>query len=116
MKKPDKNLSGKSDEIEVKKCKNRFFTLHSSFFIFPSLSFRSAKHKLWVAQRPCFIASNITFHTTKHGLSYSETLPLANSFFVNHQITNQYPRNRLSVNILPKTAKIAVFFDRVTLL
>jgi hypothetical protein len=29
----DKNLSGKSDKIEVKKCKSRFFTLHSSFFI-----------------------------------------------------------------------------------
>ena len=29
----DKNLSGKSDEREVKICKNRLFTLHSSFFI-----------------------------------------------------------------------------------
>ena len=33
MKIPDKNLSGKSDEREVKICKNRFFTLHSLFFI-----------------------------------------------------------------------------------
>ena len=29
----DKNLSGKSGEREVKNCKNRFFTLQSSFFI-----------------------------------------------------------------------------------
>ena len=42
----DKNLSGKSDEIEVKKYKNRFFTLHSSFLILRKLSFRTAKHKL----------------------------------------------------------------------
>jgi len=46
MKNPDKKLSGKSDEREVKMCKNRFFTLHSSFFIFPLLSFRTAKRKL----------------------------------------------------------------------
>ena len=43
MKNPDKKLSGKSDEIEVKLCKNRFFTLHSSFFILRELSSRSAK-------------------------------------------------------------------------
>ena len=39
VKKPDKNLSGKSDEREVKICKNRFFTLHSSFFILRKLRF-----------------------------------------------------------------------------
>ena len=43
VKYPDKNLSGKSDEREVKLCKNRFFTLHSSFFILPKLSFHTAK-------------------------------------------------------------------------
>ena len=43
MKNPDKNLSGKMHEREVKICKNRFFTLHSSFFIFPSVRFCSAK-------------------------------------------------------------------------
>ena len=42
----DKNLSGKSDEIDVKKCKNWFFTLHSLFFISRKTSFRTAKHKL----------------------------------------------------------------------
>ena len=83
IKNPDKNLSGKSDEREVKMCKTWFFTHHSSFFISRELSSRSAKHKLWPRQRSCFIASNITFHTTKHGLSCSETLPLANSYFVN---------------------------------
>ena len=84
----DKNLSGKSDEREVKICKNRFFTLHPSFLIFRKLSFRTAKHKLSSPQRPCFIASNITFHTTKHNLWRSETLPLANSHFVNRPITD----------------------------
>jgi hypothetical protein len=39
MKNPDKNLSGKSDEREVKICKNGSFTLYPSFFIFPSLRF-----------------------------------------------------------------------------
>ena len=43
MKIPDKKLSGKMHEREVKICKNLFFTLHSSFFIFPSVRFRSAK-------------------------------------------------------------------------
>ena len=109
MKNPDKNLSGKRDEREVKLCKFRFFTLHSSFFVLGKLSFRTAKHKLWPRQRSCFTASNITFHTTKHGLSRCETLPLANLYFVNHPITNQYPRNHLSINALQKTAKIAVF-------
>ena len=84
----DKNLSRKSDEREVKNCKNRFFTLHSSFFILRELSFRTAKHKLSSPQRPCFTASNITFHTTKHNLWRSETLPLANSHFVNRPITD----------------------------
>ena len=45
MKNPDKKLSGKMHEIEVKICKNRFFTLHSLFFIFPSLRFCTAKPK-----------------------------------------------------------------------
>ena len=34
-----KNLSGKSDEREVKMCKNRLFTLHPSFFILRELRF-----------------------------------------------------------------------------
>ena len=109
MKEFDKNLSGKSDEREVKLCKTWFFTLHSSFFIFPSLSFRTAKHKLWPPQRPCFIASNITFHTTKPYLSRSETLPLANLYFVNRPFTVQNSRNHLSSNTLRKTSKNAVF-------
>jgi len=46
MKNPDKNLSGKRDEREVKLCKNRFFIHYSSFFIFPSLRFHRAKRKL----------------------------------------------------------------------
>ena len=45
MKKTDKQLSGKSDEIEVKKCKNRFFTLHSPFFILRELSSRKMKNE-----------------------------------------------------------------------
>ena len=101
---------GKRDEREVKICKNQFFTLHSSFFIFPLLRFHRAIHKLWPRQRLCFIASNITFHTTKHGLSCCETLPLANLYFVNRTITNQYPRSHLSINALQKTAEIAVFW------
>ena len=39
VKNPDKNLSGKSDEREVKICKNRGFTLHPSFFILRKLRF-----------------------------------------------------------------------------
>ena len=89
MKIPDKNLSGKSDEREVKICKNQFFTLHSSSFISRKHSFGSAKHKLWPRQRPCFIAWNITFHTTKPYLSRNETLPFANLDFVNRQITDK---------------------------
>ena len=113
MKNPDKNLSGKMHEREVKLCKNHFFTLHSSFFIFPSLRFCIAKGKLWRSQSLCFIASNITFHTAKHGLSCSETLPLAILCFVNHTITNKYPCNHLSINTLRKTSKIAVFSTEV---
>jgi hypothetical protein len=109
MKNPDKNLSGKSDERDVKICKNWFFTLHSLFFILWKVSFRTAKHKLWPRQRPCFIASNITFHTTKPYLSRSETLPLANLDFVNRPFTVQNSRNHLSSNTLRKTSKIAVF-------
>ena len=45
----------------------------------------------------------------KHGLSRDETLPLAILCFVNHTITNKYPRNHLSINDLPKTSKIGVF-------
>jgi len=51
----------------------------------------------------------MVFHTTKHGLSRSETLPLANSDFVNRPFTDKYPRNHLSVNALQKTSKIGVF-------
>ena len=39
----DKNLSGKSDEREVKMCIIRLFTLHSLFFISRKTSFCSAK-------------------------------------------------------------------------
>ena len=105
----DKNLSGKSDEREVKMCKNGLFTLHPSFFILWKISFHTSKGKLWRGQSLCFIASNMTFHTTKHGLWRNETLPLANSDFVNRQITVYNPCNHLSANILRKTSKIAVF-------
>ena len=88
MKNPDKTLSGKSDEREVKKCKTRFFTLHSLFFILWKHSFRTAKGKLWLPQRSCFIASNISFRTTKRYLSRGETIPLANLYFVNREITD----------------------------
>ena len=106
---PDKTLSRKSDEREVKLCKNRFFILYSSFFILRKHSFRTAKHKLWPRQRSCFIASNMTFHTTKHGLSRDETLPLVNSDFVNREITDENPCNYLLANILRKTQKNAFF-------
>ena len=105
----DKNLSGKSDEREAKMCKNRLFTLHSSFFILWKVSFHTAKGKLWRGQSLCFIASNITFHTAKHNLWRSETLSLANSDFVNRQITVYNPCNHLSANTLRKTSKIDVF-------
>ena len=39
----DKSLSGKSDEREVKICKNHFFAHHSSFLILRKLSFHTAK-------------------------------------------------------------------------
>ena len=84
----DKNLSGKSGERDVKLCKTWFFILYSSFFILRKHSFRTAKPKLWAHQRPCFTASNITFHTTKHGLWRSETIPLANPFYANQPITD----------------------------
>ena len=71
--------------------------------------FGIAKHKLWPRQRLCLVAWNMTFHTTKHGLSRNETLPLANSSFVNRPFTDKYPCNHLSINTLRKTTKIAVF-------
>ena len=46
VKEVDKSLSGKSDEREVKLCKNSFFTLHPSYLILRKLRFRTAKHKL----------------------------------------------------------------------
>ena len=42
-------------------------------------------------------------------LSRTKTLPLANSYFVNRQITVYNPRNHLSANALRKTSKIALF-------
>jgi len=42
-------------------------------------------------------------------LSRNETLPLANSFFVNRQVTDKQSRNHLLVNTLQKTSKIALF-------
>ena len=39
VKNSDKSLSGKSDEREVKICKNGFFTLHPSFFILRKVKF-----------------------------------------------------------------------------
>ena len=47
----DKNLSGKSDEREVKLCKNRVFALHSSFFILRKLRFLTLIPYLWRGQR-----------------------------------------------------------------
>ena len=105
----DKSLSGKSDEIEVNFCKNLFFTHHSSSLILRKIRFRIAKGKLWPRQRLCFIASNMVFHTTKHGLSRYETLPLANLDFVNCTFTDKQSHNNLSVNTLRKTSKIALF-------
>ena len=46
MKDFDKNLSGESDEREVKLCKNGLFALHPSFFILRKVSFQCAKGKL----------------------------------------------------------------------
>ena len=51
----------------------------------------------------------MTFHTMKPYLSCNETLPLANPFFVNRQVTDKQSRNHLSVNTLQKTSKIALF-------
>ena len=45
MKCIDKNLSGKSDEIEVKKRKSQESLPPSEFLLPPSLSFRIAKDK-----------------------------------------------------------------------
>ena len=104
-----KNLSGKSDERDVKLCKTRFFTLHSLFFISWKLSFHTAKGKLSSRQRPCFIALNISFRTTKRYLWRSETIPLANFDFVNRPFTVLNSCNHLSVNILQKTSKNGVF-------
>ena len=109
MKNSDKNLSEKSGEREVKNCKIWFFTLHPSFFILRKHRFRSTKGKLWPRQRLCLVAWNITFHTTKHGLSRNETLPLANLLFVNCPFTDEYPCNHLSFNTLRKTSKNGVF-------
>jgi hypothetical protein len=109
VKYPDKNLSGKSDEREVKICKTRFFTLHSLFFILRKTSFRTAKGKLSPRQRPCFIASNMVFHTTKRYLWRGKTIPLANFDFVNRTFTVLNSCNHLSVNILQKTSKNDVF-------
>ena len=51
----------------------------------------------------------MVFHTTKHNLWRSETIPLANLFFVNREITDKYSCNHLSDNTLRKTSKNAVF-------
>ena len=51
----------------------------------------------------------MVFHTTKHNLWRSETIPLANLFFVNREITDKCPCNHLSDNTLRKTSKNAVF-------
>ena len=51
----------------------------------------------------------MTFHTMKPYLSRNETLPLANSFFVNRQVTDKQSHNHLLVNALQKTSKIALF-------
>ena len=45
----------------------------------------------------------------KDNLSRTETLPLANSDFVNRQITVKNSYNKLSVNTLRKTSKNGVF-------
>ena len=90
-------------------CKNSFFTLHPSFFIFSSLSFHTAKGKLWPRQRLCFIAWNMVFHPAKPYLSRTKTLPFANSDFVNRPFTDKYPCNHLSINTLRKTTKVGVF-------
>ena len=105
----DKNLSGKSDEREVKICKNGLFTLHSSFFILWKVSFHTSKGKLWRGQSLCFIASNMVFHTTKPYLSRTKTLLLTNLYFVNRPFTVLNPCNHLSANMLRKTSKIDVF-------
>ena len=42
----NKNLSGKSDEREVKMYKKRLFTLHPLFFILRKTNFHSAKGKV----------------------------------------------------------------------
>ena len=57
---------------------------------------------------------NMVFHTAKHNLWRSETLPLANSYFVNRPFTDKYPCNHLSINTLQKTSKIAVFSTKNT--
>ena len=46
VKELDKNLSGKSGEIEVKICKNQCFALHPSFFILRKIRFGSTKGKV----------------------------------------------------------------------
>ena len=109
-------MSGKSYEREVKICKNDFspFIFHSSFHyfsfnFFPSLRFLTPIPYLWLRQRSCFVASNITFHTTKHGLWRSETIPLANSFFVNRPFTDINPCNYMSISELRKTSKNGIF-------
>jgi len=42
-------------------------------------------------------------------LSCIETLPLANPFFVNRQVTDKQSCNHLPVNALRETSKIALF-------
>ena len=46
VKELDKSLSGKSGEREVNFCKNRFFTLHPSFFILRKIRFGSMRGKV----------------------------------------------------------------------
>ena len=78
--------------------------LHSSFFI---LHF--AKAKVSHPHTLALTAPKLMFHRMKHDLSHDETLPLANSDFVNRTFTNNYPCNNLSVNALRKTSKNGVF-------
>ena len=112
MKDFDKNLSGKSDEREVKICKNGSFTLYPSFFIFPSLRFLTPIPYLWASQRICLVALNISFSTTKRYLWRGETLPLANSDYVNREITDKNLCNNLSINALQKSTKSGLLFDQ----
>ena len=68
MKNPDKNLSGKSDEREVKNCKRAIYKIkicESLGFVAPKVRFRRVKGDVWDDETWPLAQSKHTFRDVK---------------------------------------------------